>query len=521
MSRVPTVLNYWRPDGRLEASDGEIVPLLWPGYAWRVIAPRLRDSGLNLFQRAVLGACRAARLTPEALAAKLGLHVRLVAVVLGELARLDLVDAETGAPTEKGVAALMEDDVLWDGADAGWVFQDGWSDRLFPFFTTEGLLFAEGDRGGSLGMRINIGRRKLEAYMLEAAAGPVLPQSDALHRALRQHRRREKIRRHMDDEWSVASSQSAKLNFGDALEVVDEVPEPVLLLTVGRMARDTAEATIDDLFGFGEAPDIWIELQRVAAQEHSVARLRECVDAIRRTARATRDATMVGIRGELRREVERDILQKFSPAIRQAESVFDHLVSMRVDLEDAKNEPGNPWHRWDNAKNNARKVLEALLKEMERRDPLIDGLPEMLPDRDADCREVLNARAQSLGFKVPLPVEIKVSSRDRERFRERWEPNRPYNSQLGLVGLLLRACQLPAHRLHAVAKLEPRFFDLVIRLRRQGNMGSHDNENGEPSSFETTAKEVEQMSLDCYRVVSLLLDLPVLEDGPAAAARHG
>lgn len=511
MARDPSVLNYWRPDESFDSSDVAIVPILWPAYAWRVVAPRPRDDGLNLFQRAVLGACRAGGFHREALGGKLGLHEKLISVILGELAQLDLID-DSGRPTDAGLIALTDEDLLWAGAVTGWFFQDPWSRSLFPHFATEGFPFADAEFSGKHGARIKMANRWFDAYLLEGPECLATPDADALARALRAHQRREKHQRHMDEEWSSRAQQAtARLDTEKALEVIDERPEPVLLLTVGRMAREDVGATLDDPFGLGEVPQLWIDLQRIAQQNGADSRLAKCVQAVADLARMERDSMTEGLRGDLRREAQKRVAGVLSPEISRAESVFEHLVRMELDLIDASAEPDDPWHRWDNARNDARKALEAVLKEVEASDPPVAGMSEMLPDDEESSRVVLNQRAQDLGFKSPLPHELRIDRRDRT-FLRRWEPGRSYNIQLGIIALLLRGAQLQGPRLREIAAIAPDFFDIVIRLKREGNRGSHDNESNAQLSLEDTARDVASMRVDCYRTVSLLLDLPFKPD---------
>jgi hypothetical protein len=100
--------------------------ILWPAWAYRVVAPCVRDRQLNMFQRAVLGLCRAGLHEVEAIGKKLAIHEDLAAFVLVELTDLGYID-NYGCTTEQGLQVLTEDAIEAHDMVAGYVFQDPWN----------------------------------------------------------------------------------------------------------------------------------------------------------------------------------------------------------------------------------------------------------------------------------------------------------------------------------------------------------------------------------------------------------
>ena len=106
--------------------------LLWPAWAFRVVAPEPRPRGVNLLQKAVLGVLRASRLTAAELGAHLGVHPELAAFVVTELQTERWIDA-AWTVTRRGIEVLEEDRELSTKLVPGWVFRDPWNGNLWPF----------------------------------------------------------------------------------------------------------------------------------------------------------------------------------------------------------------------------------------------------------------------------------------------------------------------------------------------------------------------------------------------------
>ncbi|MEZ4302312.1 MAG: hypothetical protein R3B70_45715 [Polyangiaceae bacterium] len=99
--------------------------LLWPAWAYRVVAPEVKSRQLNVLQKAALGLCRAGVGTAERIAEKLCLHVDLAAQICLELQGKALIDGRS-LPTQEGLIVLQEETLSEHRLVTGHVFQDPW-----------------------------------------------------------------------------------------------------------------------------------------------------------------------------------------------------------------------------------------------------------------------------------------------------------------------------------------------------------------------------------------------------------
>ena len=135
-TREAPVLNFGprRPREHSKRTSWEYI--LWPAWAYRVVAPRVRDRQLNMFQRAVLGLCRTGQHDFASIGEKLAIHPDLAAFILVELTDLGYVDGD-GLATEPGFRVLSEDAMDVHDMVAGYIFQDPWNGELWPRFVEQ------------------------------------------------------------------------------------------------------------------------------------------------------------------------------------------------------------------------------------------------------------------------------------------------------------------------------------------------------------------------------------------------
>jgi hypothetical protein len=106
---------------------------LWPALMYRVVAPEVRDRELNVFQKAVLGMCRAGTTNVQRIGDRLHIHPDLAALIYLELQERGLLGSN-GLPTEKGRELFEEETLDARRMVTGHVFQDPWSGDLWPRF---------------------------------------------------------------------------------------------------------------------------------------------------------------------------------------------------------------------------------------------------------------------------------------------------------------------------------------------------------------------------------------------------
>jgi len=125
------VLSYSPWPKPKTVKDGKLF-VLWPVFAYKVLAPRPIKKELNLFQKAVLGLCRAGQQDPDSIAKRLHLEREIVKFVLSELRHTGFI-AKNNIITTTGESILTtEMDRLPDEIVSAYVFQDPWEGRLWP-----------------------------------------------------------------------------------------------------------------------------------------------------------------------------------------------------------------------------------------------------------------------------------------------------------------------------------------------------------------------------------------------------
>lgn len=199
--------------------------ILWPTYAFRLVAPIVQERKLNLFQKAVLGLCSAGVKEPTVIGRHLHLHADLVGRILSELQERSYIDSqghvtlvgEQTLQSELGIAVQAHSMVV------GYVFQDPWSRRLWPCFVREeNLEFAQyqydPDTGryavlwGTPGQRTprNVFRKRVDR-----AYSPSPPSVGEI----------------LDDCLAGRSWQTAQQDFIERISLISPDPQPMLLLS--------------------------------------------------------------------------------------------------------------------------------------------------------------------------------------------------------------------------------------------------------------------------------------------------
>lgn len=113
--------------------------VLVPAWCYRVVAPVQAARKLNHFQKACLGLCATGITHVNAISEHLGIEKDLAAYILVQLQNKSMLD-EHGSLTRIGKETLedldfdyTDDEQLMDG----YIFQDPWTERLYPWYEIE------------------------------------------------------------------------------------------------------------------------------------------------------------------------------------------------------------------------------------------------------------------------------------------------------------------------------------------------------------------------------------------------
>lgn len=435
--------------------------VLWPVFAWRVVAPVPRDRKLNLFQQAVLGLARAGVTRVVDVAAHLLIAPDLAGLVVLELQNMALVD-HGGVPTKRGIEML--EDVEEDPPDevrVGHVLSDPFSGKLWPRFLSGDLPVADvelNENGWPVLLSGSAGDpwKDPTFSVLPGGRDAVVmarPSPHEVLRAARRHRRQ----RHFDevnDDRDVPRLQ--RVSF------VDDRPHPYLL-TLRVRRHGSGDWMVDDPFGHGEAVDLRARLEERLDSHNGLRRWL--------TPLVGSDPSAPTL-GQLQVEAVWKVEERLTLAIRHHDIVRDRLVAMQRALLEASVEEA-PLDKWDDVLVKAQRAMERVLSTVYQ--PYRGAQPALytrLADSDKEFnRRHLDAIAGDLGFRAPLPVTLSSVRRGKVQYAEQRLSGslRPL-----LVLVLLCADHDEDHPLRRAARSHPDLLHRLDELAIARDRAAHD-----------------------------------------------
>ncbi|HYV44232.1 MAG TPA: hypothetical protein VFA20_05190 [Myxococcaceae bacterium] len=426
--------------------------VLWPLYAWRVVAPVPRERRLNLFQRAVLAMARAGLSAVDEVAERLLIASDLAALVVVELQNMRLLDS-AGRPTQRGLAALADvDEEPPHEVHVGHVLSDAFTGKLWPRFLTGNLPLAEVELGPR-GWPVMVVDRPTpgdpskgwtdDGYCVLPAPGECVidrPGPRDILRAAKRHGRQQELDP-VEDDRGVPHLE--------AVSFVDDAPRPYLLaLRVRR--HESGDWMVDDPFGHGESAELRTRLESRLDQDRKLrAWLGPLVQADPESPRLE----------ELREQAKWEVEERLTLGIRRHAAVHERLVAMQRALLEAS-APDAPDDKWDDVLVKAQRAVERTLHVSHG--PYRGARPPLFSKLAADDKRFnvkqLDAIAAGLGFQTPLPETLSCVRRGKVQHAERAMMGslRPL-----LVLALLGADRDEHHPLRRAAAARP---DLLHRL---------------------------------------------------------
>lgn len=132
------ILLFTQPDQQLKPTQF----ISWPIYGWRIAAPQSQIQQLDFLQLTSLRLAKAGVIRHQEQANLLGQHKDFIYRVMVSLKDDGYLQAN-GLLTEAGEQILVENGkISEERITYGWIFQDGTSGELFPYFHSEKLPFA-------------------------------------------------------------------------------------------------------------------------------------------------------------------------------------------------------------------------------------------------------------------------------------------------------------------------------------------------------------------------------------------
>jgi hypothetical protein len=496
----PVLYFQLNPDPRA----GDRRYLLWPAWAWRVVAPTGRQRQLNVLQKAVMGLSKAGVVTVEAVSGKLALEPDLAGFILAELQHNGWTNSH-GRLTEKGQQLLAEETLQAQEMVTGFVFQDPWDQHLWPRFA-ERLNYAGTEMGKRGFPDLLLGTtgkpRRQPAYMHlpQNVTAASMPEATDILNAARLHQqalRRAGSRRGGEDEDGGAFSP-ARVDI-DRVALIDEQPQRVFLTTYFYLpSKETGLAgdwQVCDPFGMGSSMPLRRAMERQMEQSPLLH------DQVERLLGNALNEGMSSVRAwkeQLQGKAELFMERRLTAEVRRKPYCRDvlELTLAYVEVEELGEGSSAPTLRAVMVA--ARRLLEALLAHLLKASQPGD-LTRRLSQEQEHCARVYESTAKQLGLETPLPRSLTHVKRDQVRAvlarGDAWRL-RPL-----IIANLLATRDDARHPLRGAARGEPRLLAELENITALTSGQMHFGPTG------IRLKEVQDTVHRLYRVVGLLSGL--------------
>jgi len=523
------VLNF-SPRSHVRWSSCEF--LLWPTWAYRVVAPRIRERKLNVLQRAVMGLCRAGVSRAEAIADHLSVHADLAAFIVSELGEAGYLDRR-GLPTQGGLRVLEEEALETQEMVAGFVFQDPWTGDLWPRFS-ETLDYCEREfkeNGFPILLLGTKGKPRYESpftVLPRTEAGPMTPTTNAIMQAVSRHRKGLRFQDEDDiDEDSLGSFVASGVQLS-RVSFVEEEPQPYFLMTYLYVPESDTGA-LDwfacDPFGLGQSVRLRRQVETVMKED---ANLLGVVNRLfGKSLHSSYDGQqnwLEGIRIQAGLEIDGRLGINF-----RTHPAFDQVLAMestRIEMREYGSEC--PAYKVDNALRAGTKVLEVVFASLMdahshgdiwkrvfvQRINYRTGEQYLVPQQD---RSILSATYEgafrSLGFAEPFPeplLNVKPGPiKAVVEFKQTW-PLRPLVTATALL-----AQRDQTHPFAQAAKTAPELLVTIEDVASAGGAAGH------ASGGSVSPDHAEQHVDKVYKIISALLGITDSEPDPSNESTGG
>ena len=502
------VLSYGPRAHANRGPSSDLVWVLWPAWAFRVIAPQFRRRPFNALQKAVLGVLRASRHTAAELGERLGIHPELAAFVVNELQTQGRVDDEW-AVTGRGIELLDEEREESTNLAPGWVFKDPWNDHLWPFVAPS-LEYARTGQDERNRVVLELGTTgrpwQQQVWMQFPPDGrqpAAPPDAHQILRAARRHRRLERQRQEVDvpiDEDDIETGSVAGLDL-NRIASIEPVPEPVFLVSFLYVPRDGDDTDWHacEFFGRGSDPALRRLVVRIAEEIEGLA---QRLDRLLGLTSHDNFAEFRRAEEERNRRARRLLERTLTADITRHEAVAGALtetIAGWFELRDLGDAAGR--RRCRNVLTSCRVALERLFVEIRKEWPLT-GVADRLSRCERRMNEaVLRAAADELGL-TELPNAVRRV--DHGRVRAVSDYDNAWQLRPLVASTLLGARTETSHPLRSAARKAP---DLLARIERVTALAGEAVHAGDSGQLDTDA--VHSAVQKTLEIVGLLLNLPV------------
>ena len=474
-SQVTDVIEYkslYRIDGKREL-------LLWPVWAYRVVAPKIVNQNINVLQKVVLGMSRVGETRIKKMDDKLNLGSDLIAHVFNELIMKGLIEND-GTLTERA-KDYYKDDALEDAEQTvGYVFQDPWSGSLWHRFKEDpfnnSIEIQENNNSDVLILKLGTtgSPKMIPAFRVfpPNECVPTTPNSREILFAVQKFKRLLKNKRYGLKQNNIESISDF---LDDApvvnkISVIEEEPVPLYLVTAIHLNQKNSQSKTwfaTDPFGLGESWDMRKQI------EEKLPEIPSLQDKIKRFIGEEISAGIDNYEQFMKNIEEKAVIsleKMFPKEMYNCPGLFESLLSLQSRYDEYKVSKRPSKRLMKDIIRDAAEPIEAIFSYILDCYPIsIDEVDKTITiDKDHN-RSIFNSIGDSFGYKTPLPNGLVT---DKNKIVGIIKYSTTTLGPLVLLNLL-SARHLPDHPLKMVGQIAPDLFEIIAFVKSNRDPQSH------------------------------------------------
>ncbi len=310
--------------------------LLWPAYAFRIVAPIPKPKKLNLFQQYILALIQTNLTNPSEIADCLGLEKELVQYILEQLFCMELIDNQ-GLLTKLGKNLLKDGIFQQQEVKSGYIFQNPLDGKFWPRFVTQ-LEFADAEYDDKQRVNLLLGNsntpwrerafRLLENKIENKNRLFTPPQLEEIIQVYQQHWQdyRQFRQARYNENIPLPNLTDSTISDGQ-IGLLSSHPIPCLLTTYTYIHSSKSQNgnawQIADPFGLGTNPSLQKVLEKYyTIDENLQVFLQDLKEDISKIEQETIAANPS--------EIQEKIIEKFGKTILEHEKLFWKLQSLEI-----------------------------------------------------------------------------------------------------------------------------------------------------------------------------------------------
>jgi hypothetical protein len=480
-SQVTDVIEYkslYRIDGKREL-------LLWPVWAYRVVAPKIVNQNINVLQKVVLGMSRVGETRIKKMDDKLNLGSDLIAHVFNELIMKGLIEND-GTLTERA-KDYYKSDLLEDAEQiVGYVFQDPWSGSLWHRFKEDPFnnLIEIQENNNSSGLILKLGTtgspKMIPAFRVfpPYECVPTTPDSREILFALQKFKKLLKNKESTVEQNNIEPTRDLydEVYSISKISLIDEEPVPLYLVTAIHLNQKNSQSKTwfaTDPFGLGENYDM---RKRIKEKLPEIPSLKDKIN------RFTGKEIIAGIDNyeqfmkNINEKAVISLEKMFSREMYNCPGLFSSLISLKSRYDEYKIRRIHSKRLMKDIIRDAAEPIEAIFSYILECYPIsIDDVENTITIDREHNRSIFNNISESFGFKTPLPSGL-VTDKNKLIGVILYD-----TTTLGPLVLLniLSARHLPNHPLKMVGQIAPDLFEKISYVKLNRDPQSHFAKNGE------------------------------------------